>query len=63
MILDKLGNCDAIFLHYNACPFPPPSSIPPKEKARKKKKEEITNSDFKESLGKNYIQGLRATGV
>lgn len=39
--------------------------IPWKDKEREKgrKSKERTKSDFKESLGKNYIQGLRAIGV
>lgn len=49
--------------------LPPPSTIPEQEKERQKKKKkgrqskEGPNNDFKESLGKNYIQGLRATRV
>lgn len=41
MILNKLGNFHATFLHCNACPFSLSSSIPQKEEERKEKEEQI----------------------
>lgn len=68
MKLSKLCNFNAIFFTLK---HPPPSSslkhTTKKKEAKKKKERERAkkeqSSDFKESLRKNYIQGLRATEI